>query len=76
MSKQIKIANQDKVPLYAVVGEKEIGARSLSLMCRKDGALVDLGAVPFEHAIGQMRLASDYKCTAKVDELLRDAENE
>ena len=37
-----------QVPLYAVVGEKEIDAASLSLMCRNDGGLLDLGALPYE----------------------------
>ena len=35
VGKQIKIANQDKVPLYAVIGEKEIAAQSISFMYRK-----------------------------------------
>jgi len=70
VSKQIKIANQDKVPLYAVVGEKEIGSRSLSLMLRKDGSLVDLGALPLATAIDGMRLASSSEATATVEDLL------
>merc|ERR1719440_2605100 len=36
VGKQIKIANQEKVSLYAVIGEKEIAARTLSIMCRKE----------------------------------------
>ena len=58
VSKQIKVANQDKVPLYAVIGEKEIAGASLSLMCRKDGGLIDLGAIPYKEAVAKMELAS------------------
>ena len=58
MRKQIKIANQDKVPLYAVIGEREIAAESLSFMYRKEGELLDLGAVPYKEAINKLELAS------------------
>merc|ERR1719183_755683 len=75
VSKQIKVANQDKVPLYAVVGEKEIAGRSLSLMCRKDGGLVDLGEIPMQQAIAKMELASKSGADA-VDVLLVDGEGD
>jgi len=71
VGKQIKMANQDKVPLYAVVGEKEIAGRSLSLMCRKDGGLIDLGEIPMQEAINKMELASKSSASA-VDVLLVD----
>merc|ERR1719163_1522026 len=58
VGKQIKIANQDKVPLYAVIGEKEIGSKSLSLQYRKDGGLVDLGELAFADAVSAMGEAS------------------
>ena len=69
VSKQIKIANQDKVPLYAVVGEKEVNAKSLSFMYRKDGDLLDLGEIPFLEAIRGMELASKSGAAA-VDDVL------
>ena len=69
VSKQIKIANQDKVPLYAVIGEKEIAGKSLSLMCRKDGGLVDIGEIPFKEAVAKMEVASKSGAAA-VDVLL------
>ena len=43
-----------QVPLYAVVGEKEIAAQSLSLMYRKDGGLLDLGSIAYKQAIERM----------------------
>jgi len=69
VGKQIKLANQAKVPVYAVIGEKEIEGRSLSLMARKDGGLVDLGTLPFEEAIDIMARASSEYVSA-VDEML------
>ena len=62
VGKQIKVANQDKLPCYAVVGANEIEAGSLSITCRKEGMdgveLVDVGSVPYEQAINQMEVAS------------------
>ena len=58
VGKQIKIANQDKVPLYAVIGEREIEAQSLSFMYRKEGTLLDLGVLPYKQAINILELAS------------------
>ena len=60
VGKQIKLANQEKIPLYAVVGEKEIEARTLSLNFRKgDGTgLLDLGVIDVDEAISRLELAS------------------
>jgi len=73
VGKQIKIANQDKVPCYAVIGAKEIESESLSIMCRKEGSegveLVDVGAVEYKQAINQMELASKSGASA-IDVLL------
>ena len=73
VSKQIKIANKDKLPLYAVVGAKEIESQSLSFMCRKQGKggveLLDLGAIPFKEAVARMELASNLGA-ATIDEHL------
>ena len=69
VSKQIKIANQDKVPLYAVVGEREIAGQSLSFMYRKDGALLDLGAIPYQQAVSILELAAK-EGADKVDDVL------
>jgi len=71
VGKQIKIANQDKVPLYAVIGEQEIAQRSLSIQCRKDGGLVDLGEIPYDTAVSAMALASTTGA-AQVDTLLSE----
>ena len=57
------------MPLYSVVGEKEIGNRSLSFMCRKDGGLVDLGEIPLDDAIGAMEQATK-NSVAAVDEAM------
>ena len=75
VSKQIKVANQDKVPLYAVIGEKEIAGQSLSLMCRKDGGLIDLGAIPYKEAVAKMELASKSGASA-IDVMLLDGNEE
>jgi len=73
VGKQIKIANQDKVPCYAVIGAKEIESESLSIMCRKEGSegveLVDVGSVAYKQAINQMELASKSGASA-IDVLL------
>jgi len=73
VGKQIKIANQEKVPCYAVIGAKEVEAQSLSITCRKEGSdgveLIDVGAVPYKQAIAQMEMASKSGASA-VDEVL------
>merc|ERR1719460_2323997 len=60
LSKQIKVANQEKIPLYAVVGSKEVEGRSLSLNYRRgDGeGVLDLGAVGMEEALNMIELAA------------------
>ncbi|CAM9470459.1 unnamed protein product [Heterosigma akashiwo] len=45
LAKQIRNAEQQKIPIMAVVGEKEVEERTLSLRARKGG---DLGALPLE----------------------------
>ena len=73
VGKQIKIANQDKVPCYAVIGAKEIESQSLSLTCRKEAnegvELVDVGAISYKEAVNQMELASK-SGVAAIDALL------
>lgn len=69
ISKQIKVANQDKIPLYAVVGAKEIESRSLSFMYRKNGELLDLGTIPLEDAMNALEVASKSGASA-VDTML------
>ena len=69
VGKQIKVANNDKVPLYAVIGEKEVAAKSLSFMCRKEGTLLDLGEIPYAAAVATMAEASKSGASA-VDEYL------
>jgi threonyl-tRNA synthetase len=58
LGKQIKVARDDKVPIYAVIGRNEIHARTLSLTCRSDGQPRDLGALPLDDALGRVALAS------------------
>jgi len=70
VGKQIKVANQDKVPLYAVVGEKEVEARSLSFMCRKDGGLVNVGEIPLDEAVRRMASASEAQSSTSVADVL------
>ncbi|KAL1526687.1 hypothetical protein AB1Y20_015389 [Prymnesium parvum] len=59
LGKQIKIANQDKLPCYAIVGAKEVELESLSISCRKEGVgVVSLGAIPYKTVVGQMEAAA------------------
>lgn len=51
LGKQIRTAEQEKVPLTAVVGVKEITDRTLAVRGRHG---VELGALRFEDVIGQM----------------------
>jgi len=73
VGKQIKVANQDKLPCYAVIGAKEVEARSLSITCRKEGdegiELVDIGTIGYEAALEQMEAASTSGASA-IDEVL------
>ncbi|KAL3933485.1 MAG: hypothetical protein SGPRY_000256 [Prymnesium sp.] len=68
ISKQIKIANQDKIPCYAVIGAKEIESQTLSLMTRKEGSdgieLVDMGAIPYTTVIDKLQVAAESAVSA------------
>jgi len=74
VGKQIKVANQDKLPCYAVIGAKEIEGNSLAITCRKEGRdgveLVNLGTIPYEHVISRMEFAS--KSGVRAVDLLLD----
>ena len=56
LGKQIKVSNQEKVSLYAVIGEKEVEGRTLSITSRADG---DLGSFDLDEAISKMVSASE-----------------
>jgi len=56
VGKQIKVANQDKVPILSVVGEAEVGANALKLEMRKGG---ELGELPLERAIEVLAAAAE-----------------
>jgi len=56
VGKQIKVANQDKVPILSVVGEAEVGANALKLEMRKGG---ELGQLPLERAIEVLATAAE-----------------
>jgi len=51
LSKQIKVANQEKIPMLAVVGKDEVESRTLNLTPRKGG---ELGRLPFEEALARL----------------------
>ena len=56
LSKQIKVANEEKVPILAVVGKKEVESNSLTLARRKGG---DSGPMPIAEAIARLAEARD-----------------
>jgi threonyl-tRNA synthetase len=56
LSKQIKVANEEKVPILAVVGRKEVESSSLTLARRKGG---DSGPMPIAEAIARLAEARD-----------------
>jgi len=56
LGKQIKISNQEKIPMYAVVGAAEVEGRSLALTSRRGG---DLGSLPLAVAIERMAVAHE-----------------
>ena len=56
LGKQIKVSNQEKVSMYAVIGAKEVEERSLSLTSRVKG---DLGSFGLDDALGQMKRAAE-----------------
>uniref|UniRef100_A0A7S0J123 Threonyl-tRNA synthetase n=2 Tax=Calcidiscus leptoporus TaxID=127549 RepID=A0A7S0J123_9EUKA len=51
LSKQIKVANQEKIPILAVIGKDEVESRTLNLAPRKGG---DLGRLPIVDAIARL----------------------
>ena len=56
IGKQIKISNQEKVPMFAVIGEKEVEGRTLSVTSRKGG---DLGEFQLDDFIDVMIRAQE-----------------
>ena len=52
MAKQIRKAELEKIPVMAVVGAKEVEARTLSIRTRKHG---DLGVIPVTEVIEKMQ---------------------
>ena len=56
LGKQIKIASQEKIPIFAVIGAAEVEARSLALTSRKGG---DLGSFSLDEAISKMVTAQE-----------------
>lgn len=56
LGKMIRNAEQLRLPLMAVVGEKEVAANSLAIRSRKLG---DLGSVPVDTAIDTMQKANE-----------------
>lgn len=54
LSKQIKVANEEKVASYAVIGKDEIASRSLSVCTRKGG---QLGSLELGEALERMTKA-------------------
>ena len=75
LSKQIKIANKEKVPLYAVVGAKEVEGGTLSFQARTPAGLVDGGTLPVEVALPRLELASKSGAAA-IDVLLSSGDAE
>jgi threonyl-tRNA synthetase len=58
LPKQIRNAEKQKIPVMAVVGEKEVEANSLSIRTRAAGGQSkDLGAIPVADVIERMKEA-------------------
>ncbi|MGC1395468.1 MAG: threonine--tRNA ligase [Coleofasciculaceae cyanobacterium] len=58
MNKQIRNAEKAKIPVIAVVGDKEVETNSLSIRLRAAGGnSSDLGAIPVTDVIERMKLA-------------------
>lgn len=58
MNKQIRNAEKAKIPVIAVVGDKEVETNSLSIRLRAAGGnSSDLGAIPVTEVIERMKLA-------------------
>ena len=56
LAKQIRTAEQEKIPLVAVVGEKERDSNTLSVRARTGG---DLGAVGTDFILDSIKTAID-----------------
>ena len=54
LAKQIRNAEKEKIPVMAIVGEKEVESNSLSIRTRASG---ELGAVPVAEVIQRMKQA-------------------
>lgn len=58
MNKQIRNAEKAKIPIIAVVGDKEVETNSLSMRIRAAGGnSADLGAIPVTEVIERMQKA-------------------
>jgi threonyl-tRNA synthetase len=58
MNKQIRNAEKAKIPIIAVVGDKEVETNSLSIRIRAAGGnSADLGAIPVNEVMERMKLA-------------------
>tara|TARA_B100000524_G_scaffold348249_1_gene252193 strand:+ start:84 stop:371 length:288 start_codon:yes stop_codon:yes gene_type:complete len=51
IGKQIKIANQEKVPMLAVIGENEVNSKTITCAMRKGG---DIGTMPIAEAVQKL----------------------
>jgi len=62
------VANQEKIPLYAVVGSKEVEGRSLSINYRRgDGeGVIDLGSVGMEE-VSWMHIEAGAEAEAEAE---------
>eukprot|EP00178_Gracilaria_changii_P027844 TRINITY_DN920_c0_g1_i1.p1 TRINITY_DN920_c0_g1~~TRINITY_DN920_c0_g1_i1.p1 ORF type:complete len:699 (-),score=129.27 TRINITY_DN920_c0_g1_i1:3079-5175(-) len=54
LGKMVRNGEQERVPLMAIVGEKEVSSGSLSIRSRQAG---DVGVFPVDNALGRIRLA-------------------
>jgi threonyl-tRNA synthetase len=61
LAKQIRNAEQQKVPLIVVVGEKEMESNTLAVRSRKFG---DLGSLQVEDLLKEIR-----RCSEEAEEL-------
>jgi threonyl-tRNA synthetase len=59
MQKQIRNAEKEKIPVMAVVGEKEVESNTLSIRLRAAGGQSkDIGAIPVAEVIERMKEAN------------------
>ncbi len=54
MAKQIRKGEMEKIPVMAIIGAKEVEAKTLSIRSRKHG---ELGAISVDEAISKMQVA-------------------